>query len=69
MAEKLKAEIETKGKTKELVIRIPLGPARPSASGKTTVIASSHGNVQTDLLIDGHPVTIGLNAYVKKTAS
>lgn len=38
---------------------------KPSASGKTLRVASSEGNVVTDLEIDGKPVVIGLNAYIK----
>ena len=37
----------------------------PSASGKTLVVASSHGNKETDAKINGKPVVIGLNAYIK----
>ena len=48
-----------------LVIRIPTTPPVPSATGKTLSVASSHGNQKTDVLIDGKPVIIGLNAYIK----
>ncbi len=51
----------------ELVIRIPVeNPPQPSASGKTLVVASSRGNVKTDVLFQGKPITIGLNAYIAK---
>jgi hypothetical protein len=50
--------------TNELVIRVPMGTPTPSASGKTLVVASTRGNKTTDLLIDGKPVVIGLNAYI-----
>ncbi len=51
----------------ELVIRIPVeNPPQPSASGKTLVVASSRGNQKTDVLVDGKPITIGLNAYIAK---
>jgi hypothetical protein len=36
-----------------------------SASGKTKVVASSHGNQATSVVIDGKPVIVGLNAYIK----
>lgn len=49
-----------------LVIRAPLSQPTPSASGKTLVVASTRGNLKTTALIDGKPVTIGLNAYVAK---
>jgi hypothetical protein len=38
----------------------------PSASGKTLVVASSHGNQTTTAVINGKPVVVGLNAYIKK---
>lgn len=49
---------------KELVIRIPLQKPTPSASGKTLVVASTRGNVKTEVEIDSRPVTVGLNAYI-----
>ena len=53
----------------ELVIRIPLGTPTPSASGKTLVVASSHGNQQTDCELKGFGrIVVGLNAYVKPGA-
>jgi hypothetical protein len=36
-----------------------------STSGKTLIVASSHGNTVTEVLVDGKPLTIGLNAYIK----
>lgn len=57
----MKAKIEKN----VLHIEIELQKPSPSSSGKTLVVASTHGNQVTDLLIDGKPVTIGLNAYVK----
>lgn len=48
-----------------LVIRVPLNPRPiPSASGKTMVVATSHGNKQTTVEIDGKPVHVGVNAYI-----
>ncbi len=51
-----------------LVIRIPMNPPRPSASGKTLVVASTNGNIQTTAMIDGKPITVGANCYVRKEA-
>lgn len=50
-----------------LVIRVPLN-ARPipSASGKTLVVATSHGNKQTEVEVQGKPVFVGVNAYVHR---
>jgi hypothetical protein len=51
---------------KNLVITIPINEdLKPSASGKTLTVASSHGNVPTTATINGKPVIVGLNAYVK----
>jgi len=51
---------------KQLIVTIDMN-AKPeiSASGKSRVVASSHGNQETDVMVDGKPVTIGLNAYIK----
>jgi len=59
----MNATIDTK--TNELVIRIPLQSPRPSASGKTLVVATSGGNQATTAQVNGKPVTIGVNAYIK----
>jgi len=51
----------------ELVIRVPLNPTPvASKTGKTLVVASSHGNKSTDATVDGKKVTIGVNAYISK---
>ena len=51
----------------ELVIRIPMTKPTPSVSGKTLSVASSHGNIKTDCELKGYgPISVGLNAYVKK---
>ena len=56
----------TKIENKQLVIRIDLqDPPKPSASGKTLVIATTHGNQPTEVSIKGKPVIVGLNAYIK----
>jgi len=52
-------------KNNKLIIEIDLEKPTPSASGKTLVVASTRGNAVTDVLVDGKPVTIGLNAYIK----
>ena len=48
-----------------LVIRVPLNqtPVR-SATGKAMVVASSHGNKETEVEIQGKPVYVGVNAYI-----
>jgi len=49
----------------ELVIRIPTQEPKPSSSGKTLVVASSHGNQQTTATVNGKTVYVGVNAYIK----
>ena len=57
-------KVEIKGN--ELIITIEMQKPTPSASGKTLVIASSHGNQTTTATIEGKPIVVGLNAYIKK---
>lgn len=57
-------KVEIKGN--ELIITVEMQTPTPSASGKTLVVASSHGNQVTTAMIDGKPVVVGLNAYIKK---
>jgi len=50
-----------------LVITIPIqNPLRPSASGKTLLVATTGGNVATTTIVEGKPVTVGVNAWIKK---
>ncbi len=57
----MKAEI----KNGVLTIEIEVGKPTPSASGKTLVIASTHGNQPTAAQVNGKPVIVGLNAYIR----
>jgi hypothetical protein len=47
-----------------IVVTIEMQEPTPSASGKTLVVATTRGNVTTEVMVDGKPVTIGMNAYV-----
>jgi len=48
-----------------LVIRVPMNPTPVrSATGKTMVVASSHGNKETEVEVQGKPVFVGVNAYI-----
>jgi hypothetical protein len=58
--------ITAKIEGKTLVIMADLEEPTPSKSGKTLVVASTRGNQKTDVMVDGKPVTIGLNAYLPK---
>lgn len=53
-------------KGKQLIITMDLQSPAPSASGKTLVVASTHGNAATTAVVDGKPVIIGVNAYIRK---
>ena len=57
-------KVEIKGN--ELVITVELQTPTPSATSKTLVVASSRGNQVTTAMVDGKPVVVGLNAYIKK---
>jgi hypothetical protein len=47
-----------------LIVAIPLQTPTPSASKKTLVVATTHGNCKTDVQVNGKPVTVGLNAFI-----
>ena len=57
------AKIDEKAKTLTLVM--DLQKPTPSSSGKSLVVAMTHGNVATDVQIDGKSVTVGVNAYIR----
>ena len=56
-------KVEIKGNI--LVIEIDMQKPTPSATGKTLVVASSHGNQPTAAQVSGRPVIVGLNAYIR----
>ena len=60
------ANMNAEIKDGRLVITIPLHDPRPSASGKTLVVASSGGNQATAAVVNGKPITIGVNAYIAR---
>ena len=49
---------------KTLTIVVACQEPAPSASGKTLVVASSHGNKVTDCRVNDKPLIVGLNAYI-----
>ena len=57
--------MKTTIKDNVLLIEIPLHAPRPSATGRTLTVASSHGNQPTEVRINGQPVIVGVNAYIK----
>ena len=51
----------------KLVITLPLiNPPKPSKSGKSLTVATTSGNIVTDVVVNKKPVTIGVNAYISK---
>jgi len=58
--------MEAKIEGNKLVLTLLLQSPSPSASGKTLVVASSHGNKATDAVVDGKPVIVGVNAYIRR---
>ncbi|TFH22369.1 MAG: hypothetical protein E4H03_08550 [Myxococcales bacterium] len=56
------AKIDEAANTLTLVL--DLQDPTPSASGKTLVVASTRGNVPTDVEVNGKPVIVGVNAYI-----
>jgi hypothetical protein len=53
-------------KKKTVTIVLPLANLEESKSGKTLRVASTEGNIQPGATYDGKPVTVGVNAYIKK---
>lgn len=49
----------------KLVIEMDLDKPHPSASGKTMIVATTSGNIVTSATVQGRPVILGLNAYIK----
>jgi hypothetical protein len=48
-----------------LIINAPLETPRASASGKTMVVVSTHGNIDTGAELEGEPLIMGLNVYYR----
>jgi hypothetical protein len=57
--------LKVEQKENKLYIEIDLEKPTRSTSGKTLVVASTRGNIVTDVMVEGKPVTIGINAYIK----
>lgn len=52
-------------KDNKLTIVIDMQAPTPSATGKSLTVASTRGNMTTTATVNGKPVIIGLNAYIK----
>jgi hypothetical protein len=51
-------------KDNKLVIELELEHPTPSGSGKNLVVASTHGIVTTNALLQGKPIKLGVNAFI-----
>jgi hypothetical protein len=59
------SEMTAEVKNGQLVITLPLRKEpKPSASGKTLVVASTSGNQPTAVQINGETLIVGVNAYI-----
>lgn len=62
-ANRMKVEI----KGSEMVITIPINAQpSPSNSGKTLLVATTHGNIPSTATINGQPVIVSVNAYIRR---
>lgn len=60
----LKAEL----KNGNLILSIPVNDAKDlplSTTGKTLIVASTHGNIPTPVTVNGQPLVVSINAYIK----
>jgi hypothetical protein len=62
----MRASISDKDKTLTIVIDLETDPKLTDKGN--LVVASSHGNQPTGLNVNGSPLIVGLNAYVRKGA-
>lgn len=62
----MKAEI----KDGKLIVTLEMNSEpMPSKSGKTLVIATTHGNQPSTVQVKGQVLTIGVNAYIRPPAA
>ena len=58
--------MEVKIDKDKITITLPISK-HASKSGKTTIVASSGGNQPTAAVVDGQPVIVGCNCYIRKS--
>ena len=61
----MKMQVSLDKAKKNLTIVIPV-EKKESKSGKSFLIATTGGNIPTDLSVDGQPLIVSVNAYIKK---
>ena len=57
-------KVEVKGDLIIITAKIPKSPAK-SKSGKSLLLASTNGNLNTGQKVNGKDLIVGLNAYTK----
>jgi len=57
--------MNVKIKDNKITIELPISK-HASKSGKTTIVASTGGNQPTTAEVDGQPVIVGCNCYIRK---
>jgi hypothetical protein len=58
--------IDAKVEKGVLVIRLPINAEPPlSSTGKTRIVASTHGNQATSVVVNGEVVKIGCTAFYR----
>ena len=66
MAKKNVNAMDVKITADTIIITLPiLKPLKESKSGKSLVVATTHGNIATSATLQNKPVVIGVNAYIK----
>lgn len=64
----MNAKIRKVNGSEVLEVQVPVNK-EPSKSGKTTLVASTHGNKATQIQIDGFNLIVSVNAYIPKQAA
>ena len=49
----------------QLILTVPMQSPTPSVTGKTLLVATTHGATKTGLLVDGKPLTVNVSAWIK----
>ena len=58
-------KIQAQIKEGKLLLAIPINAKPvPSVSGKTLVVATTHGNQKTAIQVNGKDLVVGVNAYI-----
>lgn len=58
--------MKTEIKDGNMIITIPMEKPTPSSTGKSLIVASSHGAVKTDAIVNGKPVKVNISAFIAK---